>query len=220
MTHYINDSAAWQQSIVQATRELSFDFGNLQLTDTDLLFEIAITSNVLSGHSEKANAVLEESYVDNCLSYMLRSFAITQQAFPNGTKTYQAIWQHLVLAHSYILRRQTALAILELDGATLDVAVLTGKSIMGAYGTIDTVRFMLRKFEERLACETFSETARLFELDGILVGACNSCIQIGIDYKVLGSELVPLFEDFHHHRVPEPERVEALALVLNHPPIN
>jgi hypothetical protein len=207
----------WRAVLREAAREVRNDLGNPN--GSDLAFEIAVISNVLAGYSDKQTGDLEEADLDRCLQYSRRSFAIARIAFNPRVEPFSLLWQHLDMAYTCVVLSQTKPAILELDNAALDLGELTGKTIV-RYSSLSTVRFMIGKFKERLSLKMPLESARNFELDGVLYGAVTSCKEIGLDFRNLGAELTPLFEDLHDGSVPALEAVEALERALAQPTIN
>jgi hypothetical protein len=207
----------WLAVLREAAREVRNDLGNPN--GDDLAYEIAITSNVLARHSDKNTGDLEEKYLEPCLWYLRRSYAIAQQAFDSRIDSFQPLWQHLALAYKCIALNHSTPAIFELDKATLDVVALTGKTF-GPYASLNTVQFLIGKFKERLSLKRPLESARNFELDGILSGATISCRELGLDFRGLGAELTPLYEVLYEGSIPELDEVEALERALVQPTIN
>jgi len=209
---------AWRALLLNASQEVNSDLGTGTLTAEDLAYEIAVFSNCLAGHSTKGGLRLEPMYADYCLKYLPRLFAVAQRAFPPDTVEFVNLWGHLRLAYNNVESSHTTEAMIELDNAMVYVNALSGSDI-GVYAKLETVRFLIRKFKERLSRDQlppseYSEFARTFELDGILSGVCNSCEEIGLNIKGLGDELVPLFEALYHLSIPELSKVEALELAL------
>jgi hypothetical protein len=205
----------WLSYIEEAKLEICEDLGSA--TPEDIAYEIAIVMHVISGCAEEVDGeYLKDDYRAQIRTYLHRLFALVEFALDLPKPLVQQLWQHLFLSDCGLLLNDSTFAILELDQAAqiLDEISHTPRE---HYRKLTTLRFMVRKFKERLALASNFKAARIFELNAIVSAIIILCSvgELGDVHEApFRSLAIMLLEAEHVHQLPKEKTLEELEFVL------